>query len=265
RLWTADGTTSRPLSPHVAEPLRDSHRVSERRDAPIFPRPPDAAIVAEPTRLQVVVAHKGVVRWRCHAHGRAAHSSRPEAGDNAIYRIARIVSTLKRYHEEVLIDASAHPLCGRPTLSVGTISGGISVNTVPDRATIEIDRRLAPGEEPDDAYRHVIDYLAVAMHDPDAVRHITHEPPFMQSFGLSDAANREIAERLLAAVRSVGGEASQIGVPFGTDAAAIARTGVPSVVFGPGSIEQAHTADEWISLSEVEQAAEILYRLAADW
>jgi acetylornithine deacetylase len=231
----------------------------------IFLRPPDAAIVAEPTRLDVVVAHKGVVRWRCHAHGRAAHSSRPEAGDNAIYRMAPIVSTLQSYHSEVLCRVPAHPLCGRPTLSVGTISGGLSVNTVPDRATIEIDRRLAPGEEPDLAYRQVIDYLAAALDDPDALGHIEHDPPFMQSFGLSDANNSKIAERLSTAARSLHGQASQIGVPFGTDAAAIARAGVPSVVFGPGSIEQAHTADEWIALDEVEAAAEILHRLASDW
>jgi len=103
---------------------------------PLFPRPPEAAVVAEPTRLDVVVAHKGVVRWRCHAHGRAAHSSQPEAGDNAIYRIAAVVTALERYHRQVLADFGSHPLCGQPTLSVGTIAGGISVNTVPDRATI---------------------------------------------------------------------------------------------------------------------------------
>ncbi|HEY2148939.1 MAG TPA: M20 family metallopeptidase [Pirellulales bacterium] len=285
QLWKLNGASGASPSPHVDESLRDTHRVSERRDHVIFPRSPDAAVVAEPTRLDVVVAHKGVVRWRCHTHGRAAHSSRPEAGDNAIYRMARVVSALERYQRELLAAAPAHPLCGRPTLSVGTIAGGLSVNTVPDLATIEIDRRLAPGEEPDAAYRQVIDYLAAAIDDPDssgrvsprrdaslgvarphdAARSITHEPPFMQSFGLADAANREIAQRLVAAVRSVRGTVSQIGVPFGTDAAAIARAGVPSVVFGPGSIEQAHTADEWISLAEVEHAAEVLYHLASDW
>jgi acetylornithine deacetylase len=244
RLWQRDGLAA--VSPAL------------------FPRPPDAAIVAEPTRLDVVVAHKGVVRWRCHAHGRAAHSSRPEAGDNAIYRMARIVSALERYHREVLARAPTHPLCGRPTLSVGTISGGISVNTVPDLATIEIDRRLVPGEAPETAYRQVIDYLASTTDDPTATRPITHERPFIQNFGLPDAANRDLAERLSAAAKSVSGKSSQIGVPFGTDAAAIARAGVPSVVFGPGSIEQAHTSDEWVSLAEVEQAAEILYRLASD-
>jgi acetylornithine deacetylase len=233
--------------------------------SPLFPRPPEGAIVAEPTGLNIVVAHKGVVRWRCHAHGRAAHSSQPEKGDNAIYRIAPIVTALARYHREVLANFGSHPLCGRPTLSVGTIAGGISVNTVPDRATIEIDRRLIPGEDPERAYRQVLDYLETALGDPEAAQHIEHDPPFIQSAGLSDVANGGLGERLAGAARSVTGKSSKIGVPFGTDAAAIARAGVPAVVFGPGSIDQAHTADEWVPLDEVEHAAEILYRVASEW
>ena len=77
--------------------------------------------------------------------------------------------------------------------------------------------------------------------------------------------NGALAERLAAAVSDVTGDASKLGVPFGTDAAAIARAGVPTVVFGPGSIDQAHTADEWVPLAEVEQASEILYRFASKW
>ncbi len=234
-------------------------------DSPsLFPKPPDAAIVAEPTQLDVVVAHKGVVRWRCHANGRAAHSSRPEAGDNAIYRMARVVSALAHYDRDLLAGRKTHPLCGRPTLSVGTIAGGLSVNTVPDRATIEIDRRLLPGEDPAEAHRQVIDYLARAIADGDELAHIHHDPPFMQNPGLSEAANAGLAERMAAAVRSVGRRGNIIGVSFGTDATAISAAGIPTVVFGPGSIEQAHTADEWISLAEVEEAAEILFRFASE-
>ena len=230
-----------------------------------LPRTPDAAIVAEPTQLKIVVAHKGVVRWRCHTLGRAAHSSRPEAGDNAIYRMAPIVAALEQYHRQVLAGLPTHALCGRPTLSVGTIAGGISVNTIPDRSTIEIDRRLVPGEEPTVAYQQTIDYLTAAIGDPFALSHIEHEPPFIQSPGLSETASGGLAERLSRAVRDVTGHAERVGVPFGTDAAAISRAGVLAVVFGPGSIEQAHTADEWVSLDEVAQAAEILFRFASDW
>ena len=231
--------------------------------SPLLTRRPDAAIVAEPTNLDIVVAHKGVARWRCHTHGRAAHSSRPEAGDNAIYRMARVIAALERFHRQVLGGRPPHPLCGPPTLSVGTIAGGISVNTVPDRCTIEIDRRLLPGEEPASAQREVIDFIARALGDPHSAALVEHEPLLIQNAGLSDSGNRELAEQLSVATQLVINRANRIGVPFGTDAAAYSRASVPTVVFGPGSIEQAHTADEWISLEQVRQASEILYRFVS--
>ncbi|MGQ9575273.1 MAG: M20 family metallopeptidase [Thermoguttaceae bacterium] len=226
----------------------------------LLPRRPDAAIVAEPTSLQVVVAHKGVVRWRCHARGRAAHSAQPEAGQNAIYRMARVVRAIERYQDEVVGTLGFDPWCGAATVSVGTISGGLSVNTVPDRCTIEIDRRLAGGERPEEARQHLIDYLD---RQCDARGWLEHEPPFMQGLPLSSDANGRLADRLAAVVREVCGQCRQIGVPYATDAACFAAVGVPTVVFGPGSIQQAHTADEWIDLDELTKAVEILCRFAA--
>jgi acetylornithine deacetylase len=231
-------------------------------DSPLILRRPDAAIVAEPTNLAIVVAHKGVVRWRCHTHGRAAHSSQPEQGDNAIYRMAAVVTALERYASEVLPTQAEHPLCGRPTLSVGTIAGGTGVNLVPRQATIEIDRRLVPGEQPAQAYQQAIAYVANAV-GPAAAAHIEHEPPFIQNAGLSDANNGWLAARLGSAVSAVVGSARTLGVSFGTDAAALSLSGVPSVVFGPGSINQAHTADEWLPLDELQTASEILFRFAS--
>jgi acetylornithine deacetylase/succinyl-diaminopimelate desuccinylase-like protein len=226
----------------------------------ILPRRPDAAVVAEPTSLQVVVAHKGVVRWRCHARGRAAHGAHPEAGENAVYRMARAVVAIERYQHEVVGTLGSHPLCGRATLNVGTIAGGVSVNTVPDRCTIEIDRRLAGREDPEGARRHLIEFL---QRHCDAAAWLEHDPPFMRGLPLDDDANGAVAEQLAAVVRDAAGECSQVGVPYATDAASFSAAGVPAVVFGPGSIEQAHTADEWIDLDEVRQAAEIYYRFAA--
>jgi acetylornithine deacetylase len=226
-----------------------------------FPRAPDAAVVAEPTELKIVVAHKGMVRWRCHTHGRAAHSSNPGLGDNAIYRMARAVEILERYGREILPRQGEHPLCGRPTLSVGTIVGGSGVNTVPDRCTIEIDHRLLPGDDPQTAWRRTIDYVSSQLGDAAAVQHIEQEPPLMNSGGLSDAANGPLADRLASVIQEITGRADRIGVPFGTDAAVISAAGVPTVVFGPGSIDQAHTADEWIALDQLPQASDILYRM----
>jgi acetylornithine deacetylase len=225
-----------------------------------IPRPPDAAVVAEPTGLHVVVAHQGQVRWRCHTVGRAAHTSRPDAGVNAIYAMAQVIQAIERYHRELATSAPEHPLCGRPSVCVSTIRGGVGINTVPDRATIEIDRRLAPGERPEAAYEALLAYIAENAKIGRC--QIEHDVPFMQSNGLLDDCNRPLAERLARIVRGHGHDSRLVGVPFGTDAAAIAVAGIPTVVFGPGSIEQAHTADEFLSIDELRSATEIFYHVA---
>jgi acetylornithine deacetylase len=225
----------------------------------LLPRVPDGCIVAEPTRLNVVVAHKGAVRWRCHTGGVATHSSQPHLGDNAIFHMARVLQVLESYAKEVVPHLSHHDLCGHPTLSVGLISGGISVNTVPDKCTIEIDRRVLPGEDPDRAYQHAIDYLAtvVPVGTP-----VIHDRPFLMTHGLSDENNHELARQLGEVIREHGGPGELIGVPFGTNAPHYARTGCPTVVFGPGSIDQAHTADEWLQIEQLQAASEILFDFA---
>jgi len=223
----------------------------------IIPRQPDVAVVAEPTQLQVVVAHKGVVRWRLHTRGRAGHSSQPHLGVNAIFRMAPVLAALERYQREVAPTLAEHPLCGNPTLSVGTITGGLSVNTIPDHCVIEIDRRLLPREEPLTAQQHVIDYLARELGDQ---VQLEHSKPFLIGLGLPDDNNAHIADAMNAGVHAAGLPGGKIGVPFGTDAAAYAAAGVPSVVFGPGSIDQAHTADEWLALDQLHAASEAVYQ-----
>lgn len=228
-------------------------------DSGFLPRAPDAVIVAEPTSLDVVVAHKGALRWRCHTRGRATHSSQPQLGDNAIYRMARVLDVLERYARDVVPTLGQHPLVGHPTLSVGLISGGVSVNTVPDRCTIEIDRRVLPEEDAQAAFAHVTSFLA------DALAHdllVEHESPYLISSGLSDDLSRDFAARLSSAIRRHGGSGRCLGVPYGTDAPAFSKRGIPTVVFGPGSIVQAHTADEWVAMDQLQAATEILYQFA---
>jgi acetylornithine deacetylase len=225
----------------------------------LLPRVPDAAIVAEPTLLDVVVAHKGAARWRLATRGVATHSSQPQLGDNAIYHMSRVLAALEQYAKNVVPSLASHPLCGQPTLSVGIISGGISVNTVPDRCTIEIDRRVLPGEDPQAAFDQCVQYVAQHV-QPTAP--LEHETPFMLTRGLADGANDGLARQLCEAIRRRGGSGQKIGVPFGTDAPHFAATGCPTVVFGPGSIAQAHTADEWLDLDQLRAAAEILFDFA---
>jgi len=232
------------------------------RPGGLLPRKPDAVLVAEPTGLDVVVAHKGVVRWRCHTRGKAAHSSRPESGENAIYRMARALTAIEHYQSSIVAGLAAHALCGPATISVGTIQGGVSVNTVPDRCTIEIDRRLPPGETPVSARAHLIDYL-----DEDAGLGfpLEHEPAYMSGPPLSDESNGPLADRLMAAVRQTRGDCQRLGVPYATDAAFYSAAGIPAVVCGPGDLAQAHTADEWIAVDQLQQAVEIYFHFLQDF
>ncbi len=226
---------------------------------PLLPRAPDAIIVAEPTLLDVVVAHKGVLRWKCHTRGHAAHSSRPQQGENAIYHMARVLGVLQSYAEEHVAKLGQHPLLGSPTLSVGMIEGGVSVNTVPDRCSIEIDRRLLPGEDPLDAWEHAKAHLASQL--PSDLP-IEHEAPQLAAQGLSDDLNKRLAEQLGELARQRGGPGRSIGVPYGTDAPAFAADRIPTVVFGPGDLQQAHTKDEWIAIEQLETATEIYCEFA---
>lgn len=240
--------------------VRALARLWDNKDG-FIPRRPDAALVAEPTELQPIVAHKGVVRWKLHTLGKAAHGSEPSAGENAIYRMAAVLARLEHYQKDVVGQVATHPLCGPATLNVGTIQGGMSVNTVPDRCIIELDRRLPPGESPDEAREHLVRFLEA---DPSLDFPIVHEPAFMEGLALSDRRNAALAEQVVDAVQAIGISAEPQGVAYATDAAFLDAAGVPTVVVGPGSVAQAHTVDEWIAVDQVHQAAEVFYRILRD-
>ena len=237
--------------------FRGSARLTESwatGDSLLVPPRPDAAVVLEPTGLNVVVAHKGVIRWRTHAHGRAAHSASPQSGENAIYKIARAVAAVEQY-AGILAGGAAHQHCGVATVSVGTIHGGAGVNTVPERCTIEIDQRPLPGDELSVARQLLLDHMAAS-----GATDLEHEPPYTQGPSLSDEHNGPLAEQLCAAVRGIVGECRLIGIPCCTNGPFYAAAGIPSVVFGPGFLEQAHTADEWLPVDQLFQATEIIYQ-----
>ncbi len=219
---------------------------------------PDGAVVAEPTELNVVVAHKGVTRFRVQTRGRACHSSDPTQGQNAIYLMARLVSYLEAYAAQLPGSAAPHWLCGQPTLSVGQIHGGISVNVVPDQCVIEIDRRLIPGEDPLAVWSALCRQLVERFGSQVVV-----DPAWISSPALSDHDNQWLADRVLNSVHlAAPDQHSQcLGVSYCTHASTTSGAGVPSVVFGPGSIAQAHTKDEFIAIEQLNRAAEAYFQL----
>jgi acetylornithine deacetylase len=219
----------------------------------------DLAIVAEPTRLDLVTAHKGAVRWKLRTSGVACHSSTPQLGDNAIYRMARVVSALET-HAAHLAARPPHPMLGPPSLSVGRITGGQSVNIVPDSCEIEIDRRLLPGEDPETVPADIDRELHAAL---GSLAGISRFPSWVRMPALIPRVSESHLDLLAHVITSATGRTPRrSGVPYGTDAGPLSQAGTPCVVLGPGDIAQAHTKDEWIDLAELRQAVDVYHNLA---
>ncbi len=211
---------------------------------------PIAAIVAEPTELRVVRANKGVLRWQIITRGRAAHSSTPHLGASAITAMADVIKAL-----EDNPPAGEHALVGPPTCTIGTIHGGRQVNFVPDECCIKIDRRLIPGESAADVHQNY-DRLLDAVRERHPKVQIENESPFLADDAMETDADEEVVKVAGGTLGSMGLPTESIGVPFGCDATKLSRAGIPSIVFGPGSIAQAHTADESVDIEQVEKAGE---------
>jgi acetylornithine deacetylase len=226
------------------------------RDLPTGTARPRFAVVVEPTRLQVVIAHKGLSRWKVRTSGRSCHSARPTDGVNAIYRMAPVLSALEKYAASVASSRS-HPLLGGPTLSVGLIRGGTSVNTVPGSCEVEVDRRLLPGENAAAAVADCRAFLSRVLPGAD----VEVEDPWISDPALDTPSDSDAVRVACAAVARVLGRAVPVGVPYGTDGSKLAEAGLPTIVVGPGDIAQAHTVDEWIEIAELERAVEVFVEL----
>ena len=221
----------------------------------------DAAVVGEPTELQAVVAHKGFLRFTLTTHGKAAHTSNPERGDNAVYQMGDVI----RFVRDVLGQRWAgvtHPLLGGPTVAIGRIYGGVAINVVPDTCVVEVDRRTLPTEDPE-AILAEVDALLAELRQANPGVKVTREPPSAVDRGLDTAPDAPIVRAAADACRTTLGRAEVVGVPYGTNASTLSGVGkVPTVVLGPGSIKQAHTADEYVPLDELAAAAQIYARIA---
>ena len=212
------------------------------------------AVVGEPTDLEMVVAHKGSVRWRIETTGRAAHTSVPENGLNAIEAMAEVVISLKRLNED--LRKRPAPLTGPPTLTVSLIEGGSDICTVPARCVISLDRRLVPGESPA-AAMHEVNVVLDALKLSDPHLQVKSIMPPTEDFPVSGAMATRLAEVTQRACQRLGGTGEPRGVPYGTDASQLSAAGIPCIILGPGSIEQAHTIDEYVDVAQLDKAFEI--------
>jgi acetylornithine deacetylase/succinyl-diaminopimelate desuccinylase-like protein len=206
------------------------------------------AIVGEPTELQVVTAHKGDLWLRLETRGRSAHGATPHLGKNAVHEMARIVELLETVYARQL-RGRRHVMLGFPTINVGSIQGGTQPNIVPDHCVISADRRTLPGESEAGVRRELHQLFQQHKLRARIVGTKAAACPPMET-------NPRLP--LVQALLSCAGRRQPIGVDFFCDAAVLAGGGIPSVVFGPGDIAQAHTVDEWISLPQLERGRHLL-------
>ncbi|UCG93674.1 MAG: M20 family metallopeptidase [Candidatus Aerophobus sp.] len=213
-----------------------------------------AIVVGEPTANYPFVGHKGALWLEARTAGVTAHGSMPEQGVNAIYNAVQVITKLQKYDFNV----TPHPLLGAPTLNVGTISGGLNINSVPDQATIGIDIRTIPGQVNREVYellqsylggevelRRMVDVGSVATDPQDNwVQEVFH---IMESF---------LKERPVAR-----------GATYFTDASILTPTfdNAPTIILGPGEPTMAHKTDEFCYIDKIEQATEAYFEIAKNW
>jgi succinyl-diaminopimelate desuccinylase len=217
--------------------------------------PYDFGIAGEPTQLGIVSACKGVIRWRVTVSGRAAHTATPEDGIDAC---AIAMALVGAFREAVDRSATTHPLLGKPTLTCTRFEAGEGLNTVPSRAELTFDYRILPNRTGPEAWAEL---AAVAQRFAAALpvgATIDMQPPFIDSASMEVSSEDEIVRLMRGVCGQYGRPTAITGVPFGSDATKLTRAGTPTIVFGPGSIEQAHTADEFVELPEVALGATML-------
>jgi acetylornithine deacetylase/succinyl-diaminopimelate desuccinylase-like protein len=214
----------------------------------------DLAIVGEPTLLRVITAHKGDLWLTLRTRGKAAHGSRPDLGRNAVHGMARVVDWLETDYARQLAKKS-HPLLGPATVNVGSIRGGTQPNIVPDLCEISVDRRTIPGEN--DA--KIIRDLRTQLRARGLNVEVSDDKSAAPCRPMETDVRLPLVQSLLHTVK----QRSPLGAHFFSDAAVFANGGTPAVLFGPGDIAQAHTADEWISLRSLDRATELLRKFLA--
>ena len=208
------------------------------------------ALVGEPTRCRVVTAHKGDLWLRLSTRGKAAHGARPELGRNAVHTMAKCIDTIENEYAQNL-GKRRHSVLGHPTINTGIVRGGSQPNIVPDVCEADLDRRTLPGESFTAISREIGEVLKKRGLKARLTNVKGYTCPAMET-----DPTLPMVQQLMRTVR----QTKPLGVDYYCDAANIAATGVPSIVWGPGDIAQAHTADEWISIRQIERGMDVLTR-----
>jgi acetylornithine deacetylase len=221
----------------------------------------DAAVVTEPTDLQIGIGHKGFAWVDVETRGRAAHGSRPKDGRDAILRMGRVLQRLETL-DRTLQSRPPHALLGTASLHASLIDGGRELSSYPERCRLQLERRTLPGETDAGVADEVTAILnALRADDPEfeAMSRLTFgRPPYELP------PDHELPTALAASAARCGCATAIVGMSFWTDAAVLGGAGIPSVLFGPGG-GGLHSLEEYVNLADVVTCRDALARLALEW
>lgn len=220
----------------------------------------DFAIVGEPTELRVHTAHKGALEFDVFTRGKSAHASKPRQGLNAIYKMSKVCLALEKYLNE--LDRIKHPLVGNATISVGMIEGGSARNVVPEECRIQVERRILPGEKLQDV-KSAVEEVFKKLKEEDSELELDWKTT-LEVDAAEIPSDSLIVRTSTEAVCQVTGEYAR---PTGFEATCdmrflVNRAKIPTVILGPGSLEQAHIADEYVTTKQLVDAMKIYYLIS---
>lgn len=241
----------------VVAAVVDEEYASAGADALVTACRTDAAVVTEPTDLQIATCHKGFAWYEIQTRGRAAHGSRPHEGRDAILRMGRILHELERMDRE-LQSRSPHALMGTGSLHAALIAGGRELSSYPDACTLKLERRTLPDESDQTTRQELESVLATLRHADSEFEGSVHRLFSRPAYEL--ASGHPLAQAALAAA----GRADVAGMSFWTDAAVLGGAGIPSLLFGPGGAGL-HSTEEYVNVNDVIACRDALVALARAW
>jgi len=219
----------------------------------------DAAIVTEPTELQLAVAHRGFVWADIEVEGVSAHGSRPHLGVDAIVKAAPILAGIGGLDQR-LIAQTSHPLLERGSVHTGTINGGIERSSYPAHCTISVERRTLPGET-QQLFEAELEQILDQAHSTDPALQASFATRLVRDPFTVDPDQEIVKITQQAATQVMGSPPPVAGASYWADAAFIAAAGIPTVMFGPAG-EGAHAMVEWVSASSIETVTQTLIAVA---
>ncbi len=224
--------------------------------------PADAVLIAEPTEIEISIAHRGFVWVDIETFGKAAHGSRPRLGVDAIAKMGKVLVALDA-HDRAMRAAPTHELLGSGSLHASLISGGEEISMYPAHCQLQIERRTIPGETQSGVEAEITDILAeIAAADPDFKAQA--KATFSRSPYSIDASHPLVGQLKRVAEANSGGEVKLIGSSWWMDSALFGDAGIPTIVLGPAGAG-AHAIEEWVDLASVERCRRIYTDLIADF